>query len=111
MKCQHVHPWLFTVKARTALPDAVREHLDHCPNCRQQWQHLERLDDRFCRMTVPPPNPAVKEQLWLRLDQTPRPAKRSPLPKRRLARFVLGWAAAASLLIGLGWVLGRQTAS
>src|SRR5205814_1478581 len=86
MKCQQVQPWLLTVKASAALPEAARTHLDDCATCRQQWQQLERLEEQVSRMAVPPANPAAKEQLWERLDRTPRPVKHLSLLKRRNVR-------------------------
>lgn len=115
MKCREIQPWLLSSRAMGPLPVTVQRHLDECSRCRRMRTLLTRLDEQVCQLPLPPANPMVKAQLWERIDALPVASVATPSRsfRTRLLPFgrMLAAATAASILIGLGWFLGRQTTS
>ncbi len=120
MKCYEARLWLLSSRTAGPLSSAVARHLKGCDRCRVKWQALEQLDNRVRSMPIAPSSPTAKESFRRRLAEASGPTKvesvaadlsstrpsESHTRRRVAARFVAGLVA-ASLLLGLGWKLGR----
>jgi len=111
--CREIQPWLMTARAVADLPEDIRDHVDKCGNCRRLLKLLKHVDKTIATLTIPPGRSGAVALLEERLGRVER--DRSPIVndrdgiQRRQVRRILLIGAAASLLVGLGWVLGRST--
>jgi hypothetical protein len=113
MKCSYARPWLLAVSSEPALPVAVQQHLQDCPDCRVQLQRLLCIHRDVKNLPVPPESPDARARFRMLLQQTPQNTA-SQQPKsasrgRTKWDYAVRAAAAALLLgVGLGWWLAAH---
>jgi hypothetical protein len=132
MKCKVVQRRLLAITNPERVPAGLRDHLAHCSVCREWHYHLILLDRHIPLLPIPPSNGKTKLMRRLLQKKVPgTQAATSPLkapsqtptrsrsraltlPHRRVLSFpasrppvrrrnLLLGAAAALLLIALGW--------
>ena len=113
MNCHTAKSWMLAAKTAEALPTRIARHLQRCPACQSYREQLRRVEEMTRKSLVLAPNVAALARLDSRLDDLPR--EEAPTPYRTMLSRIdtRYWAAcaAAVLLLGLGWMLGRYTSS
>lgn len=84
---------------------AVREHLQACSQCAEEYRLWEELLGAVCQMPVPEPEAGYEYQVWARLT--------AQLPRRRTLRDLLSrpWilAPALTVFLTIAFVAGMLT--
>ena len=79
----------------------VRQHLEHCAECRAEYQELERILELTSEMPTPQRREAYGSEVWREL--------RPKLPPRRATWFgVPQWAWAAAAVLALAAFIGGR---
>jgi hypothetical protein len=115
MTCSLVETWLLGARSVSELPEPVRAHLGACPGCARRLESLIQTDTA-ARELAPGANDAARRRLAETILHTPQTVP-TPGAEPRLvkspprARRVPAWAVAvaASLLLVVGWAVGRMT--
>jgi hypothetical protein len=91
-----------------AAAGVVTRHLERCAACRAELDELRTLRQLLARLPAPPPRPAALERMLKIAVRAPAP----PVPLwRRPLWLRAGLAAAAVLLLAVGFTLGVHIAS
>jgi hypothetical protein len=106
MKCSQAVAWLFTTRAASPPPVAVRRHLKRCRKCCRRRRRLVRLEAEAARLPLPAANAAAKARFLDRVAQLPVPI-RPAAPRRRWLPLLTATAAALLLGFALGVGLPR----
>ena len=115
MNCQSVRNRILSLPDPREVPDALRTHLNGCPECQRWWHQAARLERLLSQLPAPPAPVGKKEALIDELTAT-GPVIRTPVTAPRpaatpgLAFLRRNWkpaaALAASVLVVLsGWLL------
>jgi hypothetical protein len=119
MNCQSVRNRVLSLPDPREVPDALRAHLDGCPDCLRWWHQAARLERLLAQLPAPPAPAGKKEALIDELTAAgpvirTAVATRRPVPSPGLAFLRRNWkpvaGLAASVLIVLGgWQLWPRT--
>jgi hypothetical protein len=63
MNCQNVRNRILSLPDPRQVPDALRAHLDSCPECVRWWRHAARLERLLSELPAPPAPAGKKEAL------------------------------------------------
>ncbi len=109
MNCDNIIKYLDAYLDATLSPVealAVRRHLEECRTCAARLRELSGLKSALAQLPVPEPEPAALERILAAAVQAPQ------LPARRAHRSDIwqkvGLAAAACVLLAIGFVLGVE---
>jgi hypothetical protein len=100
MRCDEVCSWLLMAETPADPLPAVRRHLAGCPACARQQRRLVRLEEAV-RAGAAPVDPGRSRQRFLERFMQPG----ASTPRRALTPRAATWAAAAVLVLGLGWLM------
>lgn len=81
-------------------PERVERHVAACPDCAARLRQLRALSQRVGELSEPEVAPEFSADVWQRLENTPRRA-------RRMVHTRIAWAAAAALLVAAVFALYR----
>lgn len=115
MNCQSVQNRILSLPDPRHVPDALRAHLDACPECVRWWRQAARLERLLAELPAPPAPAGKKEALIDELTAAgpviktvPSFGRSAPSPGlaflRRHWKPVAGLAAAVLVVLG-GWQL------
>lgn len=115
MNCQSVQNRILSLPDPRQVPDALRAHLDACPECVRWWRQVARLERLLSELPAPPAPAGKKEAMIDELTAAgpvikavPAVRRSAPSPGlaflRRNWKPVAGLAAAVLVVVG-GWQL------
>lgn len=120
MNCQNVRNRILSLPDPRPVPDALRAHLDGCPECVQWWRHAARLERLLAELPAPPAPAGKKEALIDELAAAGPVIKAVPataaapspglVALRRNWKPVAGLAAAVLVAVG-GWQVWPRPAA
>lgn len=108
MNCQTVRNRILSLPDPRQVPDALRGHVDSCPECARWWQHAARLERLLAELPAPPAPEGKKEALIDELTAAGPVIKAVPAlaPRPGLAALRRNWkpvaGLAAAVLVAVG---------
>ena len=113
MNCQSVQNRILSLPDPRQVPDALRAHLDACPDCERWWRQAARLERLLAELPAPPAPAGKKEALIDELTAAGPviksvPAVGRPVPSPGLAFLRRNWKAVAGLEIIIHIALRRR---
>lgn len=81
---------------------AVQAHLEQCPECRALWEQISALQFSLDDLETIPAPEDFAQGVMARVRQESRRPKVVPLWKHRQVKALMGVAACAALIVGLG---------